>query len=772
MVKFGVGQSARRGEDAHLLRGEGVYVDDAPAEGAAHLRLLRSPYAHATILAIDKADALAAPGVLAVYTIADLDADGLNGLPCAIPLKNRDGTGRAEPPRPILARDRVRHVGEAIAAVVAETPEHALDAVELITVDYAPLPAAGAGSAALAAGAPTLHDQAPGNLCFDWGRGDEQAVEAAFARADQVVSLPLTNNRLIAASMETRGCVAEYGPDAKRFTLTTNSQGGYLLRRLLSQVFGGPKDWFRIVTPEVGGGFGMKIFLYPEQAVACFAARRLGRKIKWIADRSEACLSDAQGRAHETQAELALDADGRALALRVDTVADLGAYLSNFAPLIATDAGAIMAPGVYRIPALWLRVRGALSNTAPVDAYRGAGRPEAIYVIERLMEEAGRRTGLGAVETRRRNMIAPAEMPHTTATGETYDSGDFAGLMDQALAKADHAGFPQRQAASASAGKLRGFGFAYYIEGCAGGSDERAWIDFAEDGSIAIRIGTQDNGQGHRTAYAQIAAERLGLPPDAITIRQGDTDGVPTGGGTGASRSITLGGAAIRAAADQAIENAKRIAADALEADEGDIAFQDGVFEIVGTDRRLSLRDVVARAFAIGDGAAALNAEGAYKAVARTYPNGCHACEVEIDPETGELQLARYVAVDDFGAMINPMLAMGQVHGGVAQGLGQALSERVVYDEDGQLLSGGFMDYALPHANDLPAISVDFAPTLCTTNPLGTKGCGEAGSIAAPPAVIHAILDALRPRGVEHIDMPATPQAIWSALQAAASSKA
>ena len=752
MTKFGAGVSARRVEDSALLRGAGVYIDDLAPAGAARLVLLRSPHAHARVAAVATDAARALPGVLGIWTIADLDAEGLGDLLSPVPLKNRDGSGRTEPPRPLLARERVRHVGEAVALIAAETLAAAQDAADAVMVDYAAEPAAADPHAALAEDAPRLHDT--GNLCFDWAEGDAAAVEAAFARADRIIRLTLINNRLVAAPMEPRGCVAAYDAETGRFTLTTNSQGGYVLRGALGSVFRLDEDRFRIVTPEVGGGFGSKIFPYPEQALACFAARRLGRPVKWVCARDEAFLSDAQGRAQVSDAALALDSDGRALALDVDTIADLGAYVSHYAPFIATGAGVIMLPGVYSLPAVHVRVRGVMTNTVPVDAYRGAGRPEAIYVIERLMDQAGVETGLGPVEIRRRNMIR--HFPAITAMGETYDSGDFIGAMESALVKADAAGFPARRAESAARGLRRGFGLACYIEACAGGAPESARLIVTPDDGLRLHIGTQDNGQGHRTTYAQMAAERLDLPADRIRVVQGDTDLIPTGGGTGGSRSLVTGGSATIAAVDALIETAHARAAEWLEADPRDLGYEAGAFRILGADRVVTLAQLAADA--------PLEAEGRFRPPAKTYPNGCHICEVEIDPETGALTVLGYTAIDDFGTVINPLLTAGQVHGGVVQGLGQALSERVVFDGDGQLLTGSFMDYALPHAGDIPLIALAFAPTACTTNPLGAKGCGEAGAIAAPPAAIHAALDALRPLGVRDLAMPLTPQSIYIAL--------
>ncbi len=765
-MKFGMGQAVPRTEDARLLTGGGQYTDDVNLPGQLHAHVLRSPHAHAAIRGIDTAAAKAAPGVVAVYTVADLDADGIGDVPCNVPLKQKDGSLLKVPPHPALARGAVKFVGDAVAFVVAETLEQARDAAELVEVDYDPLPAVAGTAAALDPAAPRIWDVAPSNLSFDWEKGDATATAAAFARAAKVVTLDLVNNRVAPTSMEGRACLATHDAAADKSTVWVSSQGVHSLQRqFANQIFKIEPSKIRVVTTDVGGGFGMKLFMYPEYVCALFAARKLGRPVKWTSDRSEAFLADDHGRDNVSHAELALDADGRFLALKVETIANLGAYLSNYAPFIPTDAGTAMLAGCYTTPAIHVAVKGVFTNTSPVDAYRGAGRPEAAYLLERIVDKAARETGLSPLEIRRRNFIPAALMPYTQALGLTYDTGDFLKNMEDAVAMADWTGFEARRRAARAKGRRRGIGLASYIEACSGGGPEQSTIQVHGDGTVTVLIGTQSNGQGHETAYKQITATRLGLDPDDITIVQGDTDRLTYGSGTGGSRSVPVGGAALSETAVRLIDRMKPAAADLLEAAAVDVSFADGSFEVVGTDRKVGFKEV-ARAAGVGEAATAFEEVAQWKPPASTFPNGTHVCEVEIDADTGTTEIVRYVVVDDFGTVINPSMVMGQVHGGVVQGVGQALLEEALYDTDsGQLLTGSFMDYAMPRADHLPPIEIKLNAVPSTTNALGLKGAGEAGAIGAPPAVINAIVDALADLGVEHVDMPATPGRLWEILR-------
>jgi carbon-monoxide dehydrogenase large subunit len=771
MGQFGVGQSVSRVEDQRLLSGQGRYTDDAPSAGAARVAFVRSPHANARLDTVETSAARAAPGVLAVYTVADLDAAGVKDIPCLAALPGRDGKPPVMPGHPVLARGQVRHVGDPVAAVVAETAEAAADAAELVEVDYAPLDHVVNTEGALAPEAAQVHADAPGNLCLDWDMGDAPAVEKAFAAADRVTRIKLVNNRVVVNAMEPRAALADYDGESGTWTLTTGSQGVFSLRdQLARHIFDVDPARIHVVTPDVGGGFGMKMFLYAEQVLVMHAARDLGRPVKWTGSRGESFQSDSQGRDHVTEAALATDAEGRILGLKVDTTANMGAYLSNFAPFIATKAGAGMLPGVYNVPAFYVRTRCVFTNTVPVDAYRGAGRPEASYVIERLVDAAARERGMSPARFRELNYIAPSQMPHTTVTGQTYDSGDFARVQRTALDHADIAGLEARKAAARRRGKLLGLGHASYIECCAGIGKEAARFELNADGSVVLDVGTQSNGQGHETAYAQLVADRLGLTPEQVRVRQGDTERLPFGGGTGGSRSLLMGGGASEAVTDKAIQRMKDLAGFLLEAASADIEFEAGTFTIAGTDRRVSLTEVAAasaRADLPENLRGGIDETATYDAPPMTYPNGCHVCEIEVDEATGVPEIARYVIVDDAGTIMNPLMLRGQIHGGTAQGIGQALFEETVYEpESGQLVTATFQDYTMPRADDLPPFEVHFVEDIpCATNPMGVKGAGEAGCIGAPPAVINALVDALAPYGIRHIDMPATPSRIWTLLR-------
>src|SRR5438874_6862303 len=778
MKQFGIGQPIRRVEDRRFLTGHGRYLDDIAQPHQVHAALLRSPHANARIRALDSKAAAALPDVLAVLTGEDLAKDGLGPIPCATSLANRDQSPIAMPPRPALVRDRVRHVGDAVAMVVAVSAALARDAAEPIAVEYEPLPAVVDTAHALDPGQPAVWEQCPGNLCFDWEVGDGAAVQRAAAAARHRVSLTLVNNRIVVNSMEPRGALGEYDPGEDSYTLWSSTQGSHFVRNLLAEhVLKIPENRIRVVTPDVGGGFGMKLFLYPEHVLVLWAAKRLGRPVKWLPDRSEAFMTDTQGRDNVTRHDLALDRELRFTALSVEILANMGAYLSNFAPEIPTFSGAVMYSGVYTIPAIHVAVKGVFTNTVPVDAYRGAGRPEAAYAVERLVDFAARRLGVAPDELRRRNFIGPAAMPHTTALGLPYDSGDFARNLQDALSTADIAGFAARRAASKARGRYRGLGYAVYIEQSGFPPDEFAELRFDPAGTLTVLMGSQSSGQGHQTAYAQLAAERLGLPFDQIRVLQGDTAMIGFGRGTGGSRSLPVGGAALMHAADKLIAKGKKIAAHMLEAAEADLAFEDGVFAIGGTDRSVDIDAVARAAFnpaQLPPGLEPGFAEsGHYLPPQPTFPNGCHVCEVEIEPETGHIEIVRYLVVDDFGTVINPLLLRGQVQGGVAQGVGQAMLERTVFDPtSGQLLTGSLTDYCLPRAEDLPAIEFAYNVVPCRTNPLGVKGAGEAGAIGAPPALVNGVVDALAELGIEQLDMPLTPERLWAAIRAATARKA
>lgn len=769
MAKFGLSQPVRRIEDPRLLQGRGRYTDDIAAPGQLHAHVLRSPHAHARILSVDTEAARALPGVHAVLTGADWKAEGLGEIPCLIPLKNRDGSPRAETPRYGLAIDVVRHVGDPVAFIVAETVQQARDAAEAVMVEYEVLPACTDLARATEAGQPQVWESAPGNVCFDWAAGDQAATDALFAQAAHVTKLTVHNNRIVVNSMEGRAALAEYDAATGKFTLHAGTQGSWLVKNLLANtVFKLPPEKFRVITPDVGGGFGMKLYMYAEYALCCWAARRLERPVKWASERMEAFQSDTQGRANLTEGELALDKDGKFLALRTRNYADMGGYLSTFAPFIPCGAGTKVLASVYGFQAIYANVLGIMTHTVPVDAYRGAGRPESNYLVERLIDAAARETGIDRIELRRRNMVPASAMPHKTPVGQTYDSGEFAQVLDTALAKADWNGFAARRAESARRGKKRGIGMAYYLEATGGDASERAEMRFAEDGMVEVLVGTQSTGQGHETAYAMITGHELGIPVEKIRVIQGDSDEIPTGGGTGGARSLYSEGTALLATATTVIEKGKQAASEVLEASPADIEFATGRFSIAGTDRGIGILELAAKQrerAARGEAATLLNAAEVAAIPAHTFPNGCHIAEVEVDPETGHVETARYIVVDDVGHALNPLIVRGQVHGGVAQGIGQAVMERTAYDpESGQLLSASLNDYALPRASDLPDIEVELVEIPCTTNPLGVKGAGEAGAVGSPPAIMNALVHALSDQGVTHLDMPATPEVVWKAI--------
>ena len=776
MARFGIGQSARRKEDDVLLTGKGVFQDDVALDGEAHACFVRAPHAHAEIAAIDVAAARAGTDVLAVYTSADADADGLGTLPCTadafVALTRPDGSPACYPPNPMLARERVRHVGEAVAMVVAETRNAARDAAERVTIDYRPLPAVVDAAQARAPDAPQLWAEAPGNLSCLWEQGDRAATDAAFAAADRTVEIALVNNRVIVNTIEPRGALGIYDPATGRYTLHTNSQHVFGTRGIVAGILGIAEDRLRVLSHDLGGGFGMKYFTYPEQVLVAWAARKLERPVRWLSARAEGFVSDTQARDHVTRAALALDDEGRFLGLRVRTLCNLGAYVSNLGPISPTLLYTRMLANAYRTPAIHAEVEGVLTNTIFTDAYRGAGIPEANYVVERLVDKAASALGLSPEALRRRNFIPAAAMPYRVPLDLVYDSGDYARNLDDGMALADWRGFPARRAAAAARGGLRGIGMAVYVESTVGDPSEHVAIRFGADDRVTLLAGTRASGQGHATTYAQLLGETLGIPFEAVDVIEGDSDDLPAGGGTGGSRSTYMAALAIEDGAAKVVEKGRRLAADLLEASPADIRFADGRFSIAGTDRAIDIMALAARAreagAPAGEEAPGLDSEGRAEAADGTFPNGCHVCEVEVDPETGAVTIVGYAAVNDFGRIVNPLLVDGQVHGGVAQGLGQAVFENCVYDaRSGQLLSGSFMDYCLPRADDLPpfALATNDAPT--AQNPFGIKGCGEAGAIPAPAAAVNAVLDALKGRGVTHIDMPLTPERVWRALAAA-----
>ena len=786
MSEKGIGAALTRREDVRFLTGRGTYTDDLNRPGQAHVYFLRSQVAHGTIKGIDTSAAEAAPGVLRVFTGADIDAAELGGLPCGWLITDRHGEPMREPKHPILASGKVRHVGDPVAAVVAESLNQARDAAEKIELDLEELPAVVDMASALAGG-PAVHDDAPGNLCYDWTFGDEEATSAAFDGAAHVTRLEFSNNRLVPNAMEPRAGIGEYDPGTGDYTLYTTSQNPHVIRLLMGAfVLSIPEHKLRVVAPDVGGGFGSKIFHYAEEAFLTWASKEVGRPLKWTADRSEAFVSDAHGRDHVTIAELALDPEGKFLGLRVDTMANMGAYLSTFATSVPTYLHGTLLAGQYSTPAIHCRIQAVFTNTVPVDAYRGAGRPEATYVVERLVETAAAETGIDRAELRRRNLVQREQFPYQTPVALQYDTGDFEAVLDRALEISDYAGFAGRKAVSEAQGKLRGVGMASYIEACGiapsavagalgarAGLYEAATIRVNPTGSISILTGSHSHGQGHETAFTQIVAEYLGVDPDSVEVVHGDTGRIPFGMGTYGSRSAAVGGSAIVRAAEKIVDKARKIAAHLMEASEADVVFEDGAFKVAGTDKSTAFGEVALAAYVphnypIETVEPGLEETAFYDPKNFTFPAGTYICEVEVDPDTGTVSIDRFAAADDFGVVINPMIVAGQVHGGLVQGIGQALVENCVYDESGQLVNASYMDYAMPRADDVPSFTLDTCETACTHNPLGVKGCGEAGAIGAPAAVMNAVHDALASRGVSHLEMPASPGRVWSALQAAA----
>ncbi len=752
-MKFGAGQSVKRVEDVRLLTGQGRFTDDLQRDGMLYGVTLRSPYGHAEIRSVDTSAARAIPGVVAVYTYADIADYG--PVPCLVPF-----SAPLETPRILLANDRVRFVGDAVAFVVAETREAARAGTEAIEVDYAELPVVASIDAALASGAPKIWPESKSNSLFDWAVGDADANKAALAASAHVTRLRIVQNRVAPTSMEVRAALGEYDADTGVFTLSTGSQGVAGMRQMLAgPILKVEMDKVRIVTGDVGGGFGMKTFIYAEYPLVLHAAKLLGRPVKWTGERGDAFQTDTHGRAMVSDAQLGFDKDGLITALAVETWSDLGAYQAQYGPAIQTLAGGRIMGGVYRIPTIHNLVHGVVTNTAPVDAYRGAGRPESAYIMERLIEAAARALGLGVDDIRRRNLLTPAELPHDNGIGLTFDIGNFPAVLDKALAQADWAGFPARKAEAAKKGIRLGRGIAYYVEiAGGGGTDEYADVRVAADGMVEMAVGTQSNGQGHETAYAQVLSEKLGLDMEQIRIVQGDSDRLEVGHGTGGSRSMAFGGGAVLASADALIERGIELAKADL--GETDVDYADGVFRARGTNATRSLAEIAAAHPGGLDG----RSKYTTGKPAPTFPNGCHIAEIALDPATGKVTVNRYSLVDDFGKLVNPMLVEGQIHGGVAQGLGQALLEDIVYTDDGQLVTGSFMDYGVPRADDMPAaIGFDTLGTPSPTNPLGVKGCGEAGTIGAMPSIMNAIIDALD--GTQ-IEMPATIEKLWRAARA------
>ena len=780
----GIGASSKRREDIRFLTGEGNYTDDINLHGQAHVFFLRSDIAHGVLNSVDTSAAEGMPGVVKIFTGADFAEVG--SIPCGWQVTDKHGAPMQEPRHPVLAEGKVRHVGEPIAAVVAETLSQARDAAEAIVVDITDLPAVVDMKQAVQEGAPKVHDDLTSNLCYDWGFVEENkaAVDKAFDDAAHVTTLELVNNRLVANPMEPRVAVGDYARGTGDHTLYTTSQNPHVIRLLMGAfVLGIPEHKLRVVAPDVGGGFGTKIFHYQEEAFCTFAAKACNRPVKWTSSRSEAFMSDAHGRDHVTKIQMALDADNNFTALRTDTYANMGAYLSTFAPSVPTWLHGTLMAGNYKTPLIYVNVKAVFTNTVPVDAYRGAGRPEATYQLERLVDKCAHELGVDPIALRRQNFIT--EFPYATPVAVEYDTGDYVATMDKLEEIADFAGFDARRNESEAKGKLRGFGVNCYIEACGiapsnlvgqlgarAGLYESATVRVNATGGLVVMTGSHSHGQGHETAFPQVIAEMIGIPEEMVEIVHGDTANTPMGMGTYGSRSLAVGGSAMVRATEKIIAKATKIASHLLEASEGDIELKDGAFPVAGTDKSVAWGDVTLAAYVphnypLEDIEPGLEETAFYDPSNFTYPSGAYACEVELDPETGHVTIDRFAAADDFGNIVNPMIVSGQVHGGIAQGIGQALMENCAYDSDGQLLSASYMDYAMPRASDLPFYTVDHScQTPCTHNPLGVKGCGEAGAIGSPPAVVNAVLDAMRSGGkdVGHIDMPVTPARVWAAM--------
>ncbi|MBT3370383.1 MAG: xanthine dehydrogenase family protein molybdopterin-binding subunit [Rhodospirillaceae bacterium] len=783
MAENGIGASLKRKEDNRFLTGKGNYTSDINRPGQTHAYIVRSPHAHATINSVDISAAKSAPGVVAVFVGQDLLDDAVGGLVCGASVTGKGGEVNKAPPRNVLTMDKARFVGDPIAVVIAETLAQAKDGAELVAIDYSELPSTVSTATSDADGAPQLHEECPNNVALDWELGDQAAVDAAFAAAHKTAEVELVNNRMVTNAMEPRAAVGEYNSGTDETTLYVTSQNPHVHRLVMSAFMNiAPEHKFRVVAPDVGGGFGSKIFTYNEEAICAWAAKRVNRPVKWTSDRSEGFMSDAHGRDHVTKAEMAMDADGKFTGMRVSSKGNMGAYLQLFSVSIPTLFHGFLLAGQYTTPAIYLEMRCVMTNTAPVDAARGAGRPEATYLLERLVDVSAAEMGLDPAEIRRRNFINADQMPYQTPVVQCYDSGDYHASLDKALANADYDSFAARQTEAKGRGKLRGIGLSSYIEACGVapsaavgslgvgvGLWESAQVRFNPTGGVTVFTGTHSHGQGHETAFAQLVTERLGVPVEQVEVVHGDTDKGQFGMGTYGSRSLPVGGVAIANACDKIIAKGKKIAAHTLEASEDDIEFGDGNFTVAGTDKTMNIAEVAFTAYVphnYPEGVEpGLDEIAFFDPLNFSFPAGAHVCEVEIDPDTGTLEIVKYTAVDDFGVLVNPMIVEGQVHGGLAHGIGQALLEGCVYDDDtGQLVTGSFQDYCMPRADNLPSFDVDYAPTVPLHNPLGVKGCGEAGAIAAPPAVINAIVNAL---GIKHLDMPATPEKVWRAAQAA-----
>jgi len=782
----GVGVAVRRKEDLKFLTGKGRFLDDIHFPDALACYIVRSPFAHARIVSINRTKTESAEGVIAIFTGDDMEADNVGPMRSQWCVTSTDGTPMKEPPRWAIARGTARHVGEPVAVVIAETFSQAADAAELLEIEFEELPAVTVSAEALKDGAAKLHDEAPGNKCYDWERGDQAAVEEAFAKAAHTVDVHILNNRLVGAAIETRGTVGQFDPATGEHVLYSTTQAPHHIRRNVAEQLGINENALRVISPDVGGGFGNKGKHYPEETIMAWAARKLGRTVKWMGQRHESFISDTQARDHDTTAELALDEDGNYLGLRVKTIANLGAYISTFGANIPSAIYSALLAGVYKTPAIHIEITGVFTNTVPTDAYRGAGRPEACYVLEKLSEAAAKKIGKDPVSIRDQNMIRVEQMPFTTPIGPTYDSGNFPNILSQVVANSNYA--PGSK--DAGNGKLKGMGLACFVEtsgvapsklagmmGARVGFFETARVKVDSDGSVTANLGTHNHGQAHETVFAQIISEKLGISSDDVTIVEGDTAMVPVGNGTYGSRSIAVGGSALNNAAVKVIEKGRKIAAHMMEAAEADVQFEDGAYTVAGTDKQVAFKQMAREAnlalnFPHGELEPGLDETSFYDPENFAYSNGGHVCEVEVDPETGKVDVTGYWLVDDIGTVINPMVVEGQIHGGLAQGLGQALTEHTVYDsENGQMLSGSFMDYGMPRADDMPYInSILDQSQPCTHNPLGAKGCGESGTIGSPPALVSAVLDALYPLGVQDIQMPLTPHRVWEAIQAAKAS--